>query len=109
MGPPQLCCPLVCWCCCAQSECSSPSNLATVPTKTIGLLPAGLGIDLTYNKKMFHPTEPDIGDIDPMPVLLIVSQDKAVRSWQLCNLGNFPIASKPAAQRCSSLLSLLRT
>ena len=72
--------------------CSPPITFGCQP-KTIELLPAGLGIDLTYDKKLFHPTEPDIGNIKPMPVLLIVSQDRAVRSWQLCNLSRFPIVN----------------
>lgn len=77
--------------------CSLPITFGCQP-KTIELLPAGLGIDLTYDKKLFHPTEPDIGNIKPMPVLLIVSQDRAVRSWQLCNLSRFPTQPKPAVQ-----------
>ena len=103
---PQLCCLPVRCCCCAQFEavrtCSSPSNLLRCQPKTIELLRAGLGLDFTYNQKLFHPTEPDIGDIDPMPVLLIVSQDQVVRSWQLCNLSRCPTAIHAC---CTAFLS----
>ena len=93
-------------CCCAQPGAARTCScllfsLANVPANIIQLLFAGLAIDFTYGAKLFHPTEPDKGNIDPMPVLLIVSQDKVVRSWQLCNLGGFLTAAHVC---CTALL-----
>ena len=104
--PPQRCCLPVHCCCCAQPQAARSCicllfSLAIVPANNNGLLSAGLGIDFTYGQNLFHPTEPDIGDIDPMPVLLVVSQDKVVRSWQLCNLGRIPSATHAC---CTALL-----